>query len=151
MKVNKLNTESGRTMVEMLGVLAIIGVLSVISIYGYNQAMTKMKANEIANFASMFYAQAIATNGGDCTPNITNAQLGMTAEGLAKDLTVQLTSCPGNGTLGTVKINNCPDTKACLAASHMGGSNAFTISYTEAGGANDGNNAGEGGGAGGGE
>jgi len=138
MKVNKLNTESGRTMVEMLGVLAIIGVLSVISIYGYRQAMTKMKANEIANFASMFYAQAIATNGGACTPNIFSSSgtdggtpnLGMTAEGLVEGLVVKMTECPSSDgtTLGTVTITHCPDDKACAAARVMGGGHAFTIS-----------------------
>ena len=35
--------ESGRSMVEMLGVLAIIGVLSVGGIAGYSQAMAKFK------------------------------------------------------------------------------------------------------------
>ncbi|MBQ3695372.1 MAG: hypothetical protein II938_00150 [Alphaproteobacteria bacterium] len=40
------NTESGRSMVEMLGVLAIIGVLSVGGIAGYTMAMNKHRANE---------------------------------------------------------------------------------------------------------
>ncbi|MBQ3695945.1 MAG: hypothetical protein II938_03135 [Alphaproteobacteria bacterium] len=43
------NTESGRSMVEMLGVLAIIGVLSVGGIAGYTMAMRKYKANEAIN------------------------------------------------------------------------------------------------------
>ena len=41
--------ESGRSMVEMLGVLAIIGVLSVGGIAGYRMAMNKYKANELIN------------------------------------------------------------------------------------------------------
>ena len=41
--------ESGRSMVEMLGVLAIIGVLSVGGIAGYKMAMEKNKANEFLN------------------------------------------------------------------------------------------------------
>ena len=45
--------ESGRSMVEMLGVLAIIGVLSVGGIAGYTQAMKKYRANEITNTISM--------------------------------------------------------------------------------------------------
>jgi len=44
MKINK--NQSGRSMVEMLGVLAIIGVLSVGGIYGYKMAMRKHRANE---------------------------------------------------------------------------------------------------------
>ena len=38
--------ESGRSMVEMLGVLAIIGVLSVGGIAGYSQAMSKFKVSK---------------------------------------------------------------------------------------------------------
>ena len=37
----KVYSESGRSMVEMLGVLAIIGVLSVGGVAGYNFAMTR--------------------------------------------------------------------------------------------------------------
>ena len=39
-------TQSGRSMVEMLGVLAIIGVLSVGAIAGYGKAMFKYKLNK---------------------------------------------------------------------------------------------------------
>ncbi len=42
----KVAGECGRSMVEMLGVLAIIGVLSVGSIAGYRYAMNKHRANE---------------------------------------------------------------------------------------------------------
>jgi type II secretory pathway pseudopilin PulG len=45
--------ESGRSMVEMLGVLAIIGVLSVGGISAYGVAMKKHKANELLHRASM--------------------------------------------------------------------------------------------------
>ena len=38
--------ESGRSMIEMLGVLAIIGVLSVGGIAGYSQAMNKFKVSK---------------------------------------------------------------------------------------------------------
>ena len=40
--------EKGRSMVEMLGVLAIIGVLSVGAISGYSKAMMKYKLNKQA-------------------------------------------------------------------------------------------------------
>ncbi len=39
-------TQSGRSMVEMLGVLAIIGVLSIGAISGYSKAMFKYKLNK---------------------------------------------------------------------------------------------------------
>ena len=41
------NAETGRSMVEILGVLAIIGVLSIGGIYGYTFAMDKYRANDI--------------------------------------------------------------------------------------------------------
>lgn len=43
-----MNIQSGRSMVEMLGVLAIIGVLSVGAIAGYSKAMMKYKLNKQA-------------------------------------------------------------------------------------------------------
>ncbi len=39
--------QNGRSMIEMLGVLAIIGVLSVGGITGYTRAMTKFKINKL--------------------------------------------------------------------------------------------------------
>ena len=45
--------ESGRSMIEMLGVLAIIGVLSVGGIAGYSKAMNKYKTNKVADNVSM--------------------------------------------------------------------------------------------------
>jgi type II secretory pathway pseudopilin PulG len=43
-----MKSENGRSMVEMLGVLAIIGVLSVGAIAGYSKVMTKYKLNKQA-------------------------------------------------------------------------------------------------------
>lgn len=41
------NSEKGRSMIEMLGVLAIVGVLSVGGIAGYSKAMEKFKMNQL--------------------------------------------------------------------------------------------------------
>ena len=65
--------ESGRSMVEMLGVLAIIGVLSIGGIAGYTLAMNRYRANEILNTASIVAIEAIARNNGD----VTNDDLGI--------------------------------------------------------------------------
>ena len=48
--------DSGRSMVEMLGVLAIIGVLSVGGIAGYSKAMNKYKINKTTDQVSMLVA-----------------------------------------------------------------------------------------------
>ena len=61
----KYTNQNGRSMVEMLGVLAIIGVLSVGGIAGYSKAMNKFKINKttdqvsmlIANLRTMFSSQ----------------------------------------------------------------------------------------------
>ncbi len=44
--------ESGRSMVEMLGVLAIIGVLSVGGIAGYSLSMRRHRANQVVDYIS---------------------------------------------------------------------------------------------------
>ena len=44
--------ESGRSMVEMLGVLAIVGVLSIGGIAGYTRAMKNWRVNEIIDAAN---------------------------------------------------------------------------------------------------
>lgn len=54
---NTKYNEAGRSMIEMLGVLAIIGVLSVGGIAGYSKAMMKYKVNR-----SMDEITQIATN-----------------------------------------------------------------------------------------
>ena len=51
--------ECGRSMVEMLGVLAIIGVLSVGAIAGYSKAMEKYKVNKIVQNQSYFIARLV--------------------------------------------------------------------------------------------
>ena len=53
---NYKKLESGRSMIEMLGVLAIIGVLSVGGIAGYSKAMNKFKTNKVADNVSMLVA-----------------------------------------------------------------------------------------------
>lgn len=63
--MTKLNQESGRSMVEMLGVLAIIGVLSIGGIAGYTMAMNRYKANEILNAASVANVMAMSQNQGN--------------------------------------------------------------------------------------
>ena len=50
------NSEFGQSMIEMLGVLAIIGVLSVGGIAGYSKAMMKYKINKTINQISMIAA-----------------------------------------------------------------------------------------------
>ena len=64
-KYDQKELQSGRSMIEMLGVLAIVGVLSVGGIAGYSKAMTKFKINKtidqishtIANIQTLYAQQ----------------------------------------------------------------------------------------------
>lgn len=57
MNNNRINgSQNGRSMVEMLGVLAIIGVLSIGGIAGYSKAMIKFKVGKSLDQISMLVA-----------------------------------------------------------------------------------------------
>ena len=82
MRVNQY----GRSMIEMLGVLAIIGVLSVGGIAGYSKAMGKYKTNQVVDQVSMIvtnirtlYAQQMDYNG---LNNISATNMGVIPEEL---------------------------------------------------------------------
>ena len=53
--------ESGRSMVEMLGVLAIIGVLSIGGIAGYVLSMNRYRANNILDTANRYASLAFSS------------------------------------------------------------------------------------------
>ena len=52
--MNFKKSQSGRSMVEMLGVLAIIGVLSVGGIAGYSLSMRRHRANQVVDAVSKY-------------------------------------------------------------------------------------------------
>ena len=58
-----LDASAGRSMVEMLGVLAIIGVLSVGAIAGYSKAMMKYKLNQYSQAISMLINNVLQIKG----------------------------------------------------------------------------------------
>ena len=77
---------SGRSMIEMLGVLAIIGVLSVGGIQGYSKAMTKFKINktmqQIAEIATNIRTLYIQQNDFNSLSNTTAVQTGIIPDDL---------------------------------------------------------------------
>ena len=84
----KRTNESGRSMVEMLGVLAIIGVLSIGGIAGYSMAMNRYRANEALDVATKYavilyagYQTAQATGGTFSAPNLESAGLTTSGKG----------------------------------------------------------------------
>ncbi len=101
----KYEEQSGRSMIEMLGVLAIIGVLSVGGIAGYSKAMNKFKTNKVADNVAMIvtnirtlYAQQRNYNG---LTNSTAIQMGVVPDELGTDAT---SGTLKNAFLGLVEI-----------------------------------------------
>ena len=101
----KNTNESGRSMVEMLGVLAIIGVLSIGGIAGYTLAMNRYRANEILNAAALVAIAATSADGGaGATKNL--AELGgkeaLTLPAIDDDSDIESTSAG----VVTIKVNS---------------------------------------------
>ena len=92
------NEQSGRSMVEMLGVLAIIGVLSIGGISGYSKAMAKYRVNKTLDQISMLVI------------NIrTLFSSSINYDGLSDANAISLGIIPGdmqNGTGSSMKITN---------------------------------------------
>lgn len=52
-----IQNEQGRSMIEMLGVLAIVGVLSVLGLAAYNKAISKHKSNQTIQYIAQIAQQ----------------------------------------------------------------------------------------------
>ncbi len=127
--------ESGRSMIEMLGVLAIIGVLSVGGIAGYSKAMNKFKTNQVADNVSMLvaniktlYAQQNSYTG---LNNVTAVDMGVVPD----ELTGARTEASGTKTQnlenafnGSVLIQ-ASNSKGVSSASSEGDALAFTLIF----------------------
>ena len=96
-------SEFGRSMVEMLGVLAIIGVLSITAISGFNFAMGKVKANEVASQVSVAYIEIMSSS---ATRNQANTFLNL------PDSSVSLVDASGYQKVG-IKADFGNDVSAC--------------------------------------
>ena len=111
-KARHSQNESGRSMVEMLGVLAIAGVLTIGGVAGYNMAITKHRVNELHEFLRR-------------TTVLTQSLPSLTAEGVQEIIDEQASSylatvvmCSA-GTTGctppaTATSEVAPITSACL-------------------------------------
>lgn len=85
------NLENGRSMIEMLGVLAIIGVLSVGGIAGYGKAMEKFKVNKIVEDYNMLIRGLM-----EYEPNLKESNYNMNNLVLSLNLVPQSWSANGN-------------------------------------------------------
>jgi len=127
------SNESGRSMIEMLGVLAIIGVLSVGGIAGYSRAMTKYRTNKTIDQVTMLvtnirtlYAQQ---NNFEELYNASAYDLGVIPDDLVPagfTNTNDNTSTLKNAFKGNVFINSAPATSDD-ATNHL--PTAFEIAF----------------------
>ena len=116
MTILSKNNEQGRSMVEMLGVLAIIGVLSVGGISGYSKAMAKFKLTKAQDQITMLLMNirtAFATS-----PNY---------DGLNNDAAVDYNIAPGDMVpSGTKNINHAFGGAVTVGACDSAGGSAST-------------------------
>ena len=127
MKIN----QSGRSMIEMLGVLAIIGVLSVGGIAGYSKAMAKFRVNKsidqishiVANTRILYGSQA---NYADLGTNTWNTVY--TAKLFPEEMLI------GNGAshgLGDYKNPFNGNVSIAPAGLYTGDNKAFMITFSQ--------------------
>ena len=136
---NTKYNEAGRSMIEMLGVLAIIGVLSVGGIAGYSKAMNKYRVNKTVdeitqiatNIRTLFGGQrnyesltADVVNGAKLVPEEMYTDASKTtmtyANPWSEDLTITVTSKTSVDTnkAFTIKSEKIP-TEACIELAVM--------------------------------
>ena len=124
------NEQSGRSMVEMLGVLAIIGVLSIGGISGYSKAMSKYRVNKTLDQISMLvmnirtlYSSAVNYAG---LSNAVAVQMGI----IPRDMLQSSIASAGS----SVDIVNAYSGRVEVAVDTAGGtggdSRQFTVSYS---------------------
>ena len=147
MKNYNLNNENGRSMIEMLGVLAIIGVLSVGGIAGYSKAMHKYRINKtieqitlIAGNIRTFFGprgnyEEVSCNGNSCNnegcASVSGCTIVKKAKIIPEDMLDYITSTSFKGNIksitnpfgGTLGISSTPK-------SMEGDKKAFSIFYT---------------------
>ena len=120
---NNAFNESGRSMVEMLGVLAIIGVLSIGGLSAYSTATKRHRANELINEASK---RATVVAGQLMQGN--TADLGEFAKNsfsAAEFATDTITKNANNQFEIAFVTNKIPDEATCTTMKEMIGSDSF--------------------------
>ena len=137
-----MKKEYGRSMIEMLGVLAIIGVLSIGGLAGYTMAMNRHRANTVLDYVSRCVVVA-QTNGDGSTLQTGNCAkiLGEDKPSfLSADAAIQTGSKGASivvkGTAATEAIADAlanRDTTAIKVAKDSAGSGAFTVTFVGAG------------------
>lgn len=120
------NEQSGRSMVEMLGVLAIIGVLSIGGIAGYSKAMAKFRVNKTLDQISMLVMNIRSLYSGNINYNGLKDKVAIQMGIIPKDM------LPAGTTESTASaIINAYQGAVSVKAANTGGTDrSFTVTYT---------------------
>ncbi len=110
------NDQAGRSMVEMLGVLAIIGVLSVGGIAGYSKAMGKFKITKMNDQIAMLVSNIRTAYGNQSS-----------YAGLTQATAISLDLVPSDMVSGANLTNAFGTASIATAANNR----SFTITFTE--------------------
>ena len=102
-----IKSEKGRSMVEMLGVLAIIGVLSIGGIAGYTLAMNRIRANEILDAANKVSVVAMALS--DNNTKVTPDQVGFTSDKVGNCVAMNKMEGTGGESKVMIDLSGCDD------------------------------------------
>ena len=128
--MTNLKSQSGRSMVEMLGVLAIIGVLSIGGIAGYTMAMNRFRANNVIDAAMKLsvLGQTNASLPGATAPDLDDLQIvanqlscevgtGNLVAGVGFPVTIG--GCPAGVADAIIAISNTSVTSAALQGNNV--------------------------------
>lgn len=120
-KILRTAEESGRSMVEMLGVLAIVGVLSIGGITGYSKAMAKYKINKTLDQVSMLITNIRTTYGNQASyaglDNATAIAYDMAGNDLSQGTSADLKNAY-TGDVTILALATKEATEACAAGSY---------------------------------
>ncbi|MBQ8671310.1 MAG: hypothetical protein IJ525_02185 [Alphaproteobacteria bacterium] len=134
--MKKLKNQNGRSMIEMLGVLAIIGVLSVGGIAGYSKATMKYRVNKtieqitlIAGNVRTFFANQRNYDGVNDRNIIKKAKL-VPDEMIEYCTTGGSNECPKVGDIHGISNEFGPVSLTSAGKSSSSGKDAFSISFS---------------------
>ena len=128
MNTYNIKEQSGRSMVEMLGVLAIVGVLSIGGIAGYSKAMAKYKINKTLDQVSMLITNVRTTYGNQTSYKGLTVANAIKYELVGTDLTLGSSNSLTDAYGSTVEINAAQSTgEECGNETYCP---MFTVSFT---------------------
>ena len=143
--------ESGRSMVEMLGVLAIVGVISIGGIAGYNYGMTQYRTNEVLDGANKRaytiatqitlgiplnlseFSEHDATSGGTFSSEVQNwnGEFGIQVDDVRQEVCENMIKMMGNNTpLRAITKSSDEKTDLTVGDCEEGESNSLYLVYT---------------------